>query len=71
MFSNRIIPVALVLLAVTAARADADAAVSAAGFPAWAYAWDPQFKPQPATDVLPRVPGSTATYSVAQARRRT
>jgi cytochrome c553 len=68
MLSDRMIPLALALLAVTAARADADAAVSAAGFPAWAYAWDPQFKPQPATDVPRRVPGSTATYSVAQAR---
>ncbi len=68
MLSNRIIPVALMLLAVTAAPADTDAAVSAASFPAWAYAWDPQFKPQPATDVPRRVPGSTAAFSVAQAR---
>jgi cytochrome c553 len=61
---------ALVLLAVTAARADADAdaAVGAASFPAWAYAWDPQFRPQPATDVPRRLPGSSAAFSVAQAR---
>ena len=58
----------LLLLAVTAARADVDAAVGAASFPAWAYAWDPQFKPQPATDVPRRLPGSSAAFSVAQAR---
>lgn len=64
----RMIILALVPLAVTAAWADVDAAAGAAGFPAWAYAWDPQFKPQPATDLPRRVPGSTAAYSIAQAR---
>lgn len=64
----RMILLALVPLAVTAAPAGTDAAVSAAGFPAWAYAWDPQFKPQPASDVARRVPGSAAAFSVAQAR---
>ncbi len=68
MFRILTILVALVLLAVGAARANADAAVSAASFPAWAYAWDPQFKPQPATDVPRRIPGSSAAFSVAQAR---
>jgi cytochrome c553 len=38
------------------------------GFPAWAYPWDPEYKAPPADDALQRVPGSTETFSLAQAR---
>lgn len=40
----------------------------AASFPAWAYPWDPKVKPHPADDVPRRVPGSAATFTMAQAR---
>jgi cytochrome c553 len=39
--------------------------------PAWAYPVNPpDFKPRPEDDILRRVPGSSATYSVTQLRDR-
>ncbi len=44
------------------------APMSAEAPPPWAYPWDPSFPLPPATDTPHRVPGSDATYSVAQSR---
>jgi len=37
-------------------------------FPAWAYPWDPNVELPPGDDEPRRVPGSSATFSMAQAR---
>ena len=37
-------------------------------FPAWAYPWDPNVELPPGDDEPRRVPGSLATFSMAQAR---
>jgi cytochrome c553 len=44
------------------------ASTSAASFPAWAYAWVPDFKVAPADDLPQHVPDSTASFSTKQER---
>lgn len=47
---------------------DADPSATLPDFPAWAYAWAPDYKAPPADDVPRSVPGSARSFSVADAR---
>jgi cytochrome c553 len=66
-----VLAVVLSIAVPAAAQTPGDAAASPASpstFPAWAYPWDPTYDFPPADDVLHRVPGSAAAFSVKQAR---
>lgn len=52
----------------TATGAIAQNSPADGAYPAWAYPWDPDFKVPPADETPQKLPGSSASYSWAQAR---
>ena len=59
---------AAILLTVPVAIAQTESGAAVELAPSWAYTWDPEFKVPAADNVLQRLPGSTAAFSMEQAR---
>jgi len=67
-FSSFGLGFAVILLTVPVAIAQTENGTAVTAAPDWAYTWDPDFKVPVADNVPQRLPGSTASFSMEQAR---